>query len=273
MDNRRCPSARAMEENRRADAASSPPAPRRTECALREWSRTIVTAGLVSIVGAGPGDPELLTRRALQRLQAADLVVYDGLVPDAILELAPSARLISASRRAGQGGPSPSTVATILIDAARRGQRVVRLRAGDPFVLARGAEEALALAEADVPFEVVPGLTTASAAPTLAGIPLTHRGVASGFVVVSGHAEATYAPILWAIPAQTLTVVVLMGLAERSGIAHLLIERGWRRDTPAAIAINASQPDARTWVGTLASLGGEAIANGDAAGVIVIGDV
>jgi uroporphyrin-III C-methyltransferase/precorrin-2 dehydrogenase/sirohydrochlorin ferrochelatase len=231
-----------------------------------------MTTGLVSIVGAGPGDPELLTCRALQRLQAADLVVYDGLVPDDIVRLARSARLISASRRAGQTGPSPSTVATVLIDAARRGQRVVRLRAGDPFVLARGAEEALALADAGVPFEVVPGLTTASAAPALAGIPLTHRGMSSGFVVVSGHAEATYGPILTALPANVITVVVLMGLAERARIAQRLVDSGWRRETPAAIAINASHPNAQKWIGTLASLN-ELEADADAAGVIVIGEV
>src|SRR5262245_29299290 len=118
------------------------------------------SSGLVSIVGAGPGAPDLLTCRAVQRLEAADLVIYDGLVPDAIVAIAGSARHLSASRRVGQGGPSPSAVAAVLIDAARLGQRVVRLRAGDPFVLARGAEELLLLAEARVPFEIVPGLTT-----------------------------------------------------------------------------------------------------------------
>jgi len=231
-----------------------------------------MSTGLVSIIGAGPGDPDLLTCRAWQRLQMADLVVYDGLVPDAIVKLARTARCISASRRVGQGGPSPSTVATVLIDAARRGQHVVRLRAGDPFVLARGAEEALALARANVPFEIVPGLTSATAAPALAGIPLTHRGTSSGFVVVSGHDEATYGPILRALPAHAITVVVLMGLAERRRIAALLLDQGWRADTPAAIAINASCPDARTWIGTLTTLG-ERGADAHDAGVIVIGDV
>lgn len=231
-----------------------------------------MSAGLVSIVGAGPGDPELLTVRALGRLQSADLVVYDGLVPDAIVHLARTAKCISASRRVGQGGPSPATVAAVLIDAAHRGQRVVRLRAGDPFVLARGAEEALALANAGVPFEIVPGLTSATSAPALAGIPLTHRGTSSGFVVVSGHAESAYGSILRSIPAHALTVVVLMGLAERRRIAALLLDHGWRPDTPAAIAINASCADARTWTGTLASLG-ESGTGLDVAGVIVIGDV
>ena len=231
-----------------------------------------MSAGLVSIVGAGPGDPELLTVRALRRLQSADLVVYDGLVPDAIVRLARSARRMSASRRVGQSGPGPSTVAEVLIDAARRGQRVVRVRAGDPFVLARGAEEALALAEAGIPFEVVPGLTTASAAPTLAGIPLTHRGTSSGFVVVSGHSESAYGSILGSIPAHVLTIVVLMGLAERRRIASRLLDHGWRPDTPAAIAINASRTDARTWIGTLTSLGESGTDAGEA-GVIVIGDV
>ena len=233
-----------------------------------------MNAGLVSIVGAGPGDPELLTVRAVHRLQAADLVVYDGLVPDAIVSLARSARHLSASRRVGQGGPSPSAVATVLVDAARQGQRVVRLRAGDPFVLARGAEELLALIDARVPFEIVPGLTTASAAATLAGIPLTHRGLASGFVVVSGHAASTYGPLLGALPPNVATIVVLMGLSERGRIAELLIERGWRSDTPAAIAVNASRDDARTWFSSLDALGHDEHDLGeDDAGVIVIGDV
>lgn len=252
--------------------------------------------GFVSIVGAGPGDPELLTVRAVQRLEAADLVLYDGLVPDAVADLAPSARRLRVSRRPGSERVAPSVVAGLMIEAARdRGQRVVRLRAGDPFVLARGAEEALELAAAGVAFEVVPGLSTSWAAATLAGIPLTHRGVSSGFVVVSGHAFEAYQPVLGSLTPNAVTVVVLMGLAEQGRIARLLLARGWPEDTPAAVLMSASQPGAEEQRLTLAEMasadgddpdGGHAgredeVLNGrrpahepgDAPGVLVIGGV
>ena len=198
--------------------------------------------GFVSIVGAGPGDPDLLTRRALKRLRRADLVLYDGLVPLSIVTLARRAKHRLVSRRPGTCRLAPAAAVELMVDAARAGDRVVRLRAGDPFVLARGAEEILGLAAAGVPFEIVPGLTTASAAATVAGIPLTHRGVASAFVVVSGHSPDAYEPVLRALEPDSVTVVALMGLAERAAIAQTLIARGWSPDTPAAIVTNASRP-------------------------------
>jgi uroporphyrin-III C-methyltransferase/precorrin-2 dehydrogenase/sirohydrochlorin ferrochelatase len=161
----------------------------------------------------------------------------------------------------------------MIVEAAWRGERVVRLKAGDPYVLGRGGEEAVALARAGVPFEVVPGVSSALAAPALAGIPVTHRGMASGLVVVSGHAEAAYAPVLASLPAEGLTVVVLMGSAERGGIRRSLARAGWSPDTPAAVVVNASQPDQRVWLGSLGTLEhAPAVAPGDA-GVIVIGRV
>lgn len=230
--------------------------------------------GFVSIVGAGPGSPDLLTVRALRRLRRAELVIHDGLVPPAILRLAPAARHHSVSRRPGAEGPPPRDVVELMIEAVARGEQVVRLRAGDPFVFARGAEEALGLAQARVPFEIVPGLTTASAAPTFAGIPLTHRGVASAFVVVSGHAPDTFEPVLRGIAPATVTVVVLMGIQARAGIAAFLIARGWRPDTPAAIVSNASRREQRIWRGVLAELSTHRQAEiHPAPGVIVIGDV
>jgi uroporphyrin-III C-methyltransferase/precorrin-2 dehydrogenase/sirohydrochlorin ferrochelatase len=198
--------------------------------------------GFVSIVGAGPGDPDLLTRRALKRLRGADLVLYDGLVPLSIVTLARKAKHRLVSRRPGTCRLAPAAAVELMVDAARAGRRVVRLRAGDPFVLARGAEEILGLAAAGVPFEIVPGLTTASAAATVAGIPLTHRGVASGFVVVSGHSPDAYEPVLRALEPDSVTVVALMGLAERGAIAETLMARGWRPETPVAIVTNASRP-------------------------------
>src|SRR5690606_36297684 len=150
---------------------------------------------LVSIVGAGPGDPDLLTVRAVDRLKRADLVLYDGLVSDAIVALAGTAERVSVARRVGQKALTQDDVSELLIAAARLGQRVVRLKAGDPFVFGRGGEEVRALVDAGVPFEIVPGLSAAIAAPELAGIPVTHRGVASGFLVVSGHDSRVYEPL------------------------------------------------------------------------------
>ena len=144
-------------------------------------------SGLVSLVGAGPGDPELLTRRAARRLAEADLVLYDALVDPAVLELAGKAQRFYVGKRAGRHHVTQEQIHRILIRAAQRGQRVVRLKGGDPFVFGRGGEEALALAEAGIAFEVVPGISSSVAAPALAGIPVTHRGMSTGFVVVSGH--------------------------------------------------------------------------------------
>ncbi len=232
-------------------------------------------SGLVSLVGAGPGDPELLTLRAARRLGEADVVFHDALVSPEALRHARRARLVYVGKRAGQESMRQETINRLLVRAARRGLRVVRLKCGDPFVLGRGGEEALALAEAGVPFEVVPGVTSAVAGPGLAGIPVTHRGLASGFVVVSGHAEAAYGPILRALPPGSATVVVLMGLANRAGIAAALLESGWGPSVPAAVVLGASTSAAATWVGDLAGLGGAPlpVQAWDAPGLIVVGEV
>jgi uroporphyrin-III C-methyltransferase/precorrin-2 dehydrogenase/sirohydrochlorin ferrochelatase len=236
--------------------------------------RPAVTAGFVSLVGAGPGDPDLVTFRGIQRLREADLVLYDGLVSRQIVRLAETAERVSVARRAGPKALAHAKVIEWMIAAARRGLRVVRLKAGDPFVLGRGGEEALALAKAGVPFEVIPGVSSALAAPALAGIPITHRGLASGFVVVSGHAPDAYRPLLSSLAPESATVVVLMGGAERAGIRRCLIAAGWRPTTPAAVVANASQPGQRVWLGTLDRLeaAGSVVEAGDA-GVIVIGPV
>ena len=153
-----------------------------------------MSGGFVSLVGAGPGDPQLLTRAAYDRLERAELVLYDALVSQDVLALAPRAQRFYVGKRAGRTSMSQETINRLLVRAARRGRRVVRLKAGDPFVFGRGGEEALALDAAGVPFEVVPGVTAAIAAPALAGIPVTHRGAASAFVTVSGHDERAWAP-------------------------------------------------------------------------------
>jgi len=208
----------------------------------------------VSLVGAGPGDPELLTRRAADRLAAADLVLYDALVPEEALQLAPAAKRFYVGKRPRRHSLAQETIHALMIRAARRGQRVVRLKGGDPFVLGRGGEEVLALAAAGIPFEVVPGVSAATAVPGLAGIPVTHRGVSPAVLVVSGHAEEAYRPALESLAPGCATVVVLMGLASRVALAGLMRERGWSASTPAAILIAGATPGAWQWVGSLAEL-------------------
>ena len=183
--------------------------------------------GRVSLVGAGPGDPERLTLKAIKRLEAADLVLYDALIDPDTLQFAPLARRFFVGKRAGRPAITQDAINRLMIREARRGHQVVRLKCGDPFVFGRGGEEALALAAAGIECEIVPGISSAIAAPLLAGIPVTHRGLASGFVVVSGHAESAYAPVLGSLAPASATVVVLMGLANRAAIAKALLAAGW----------------------------------------------
>jgi len=232
--------------------------------------------GFVSLVGAGPGDPELLTRRACDRLRDADLILVDALVPDTMIavmdELAPRAQRFYVGKRAGRHSIDQDGIHALLIRGAKRGQRVVRLKAGDPFVLGRGGEEALALEAAGIAYEVVPGVSSAFAAPALAGIPVTHRGVATAVAVISGHAASAYEPVLDGLAPGTLTLVVLMGVRTRGAIATRLVERGWPATTPAAIIHGASQPDAIVWRGALSSLA-DATFDTELPAVLVIGDV
>jgi uroporphyrin-III C-methyltransferase/precorrin-2 dehydrogenase/sirohydrochlorin ferrochelatase len=230
--------------------------------------------GCVSLVGAGPGDPELLTRRAARRLEEADLVLYDALVDPDVLSLAPLAQRIFVGKRAGRPAVRQEFINRLLVRAARRGRKVVRLKGGDPFVFGRGGEEALALVAAGVPFEIVPGISSAIATPALAGIPVTHRGISTGFVVVSGHAADAYTPVLASLAPNSATVVVLMGLASAGELSALLIERGWRPGTPAAVLFGASTREAQTWIGTLSEIAdGVDARESDRPGTIVIGEV
>jgi uroporphyrin-III C-methyltransferase/precorrin-2 dehydrogenase/sirohydrochlorin ferrochelatase len=227
---------------------------------------------LVSLVGAGPGDPDLWTVRAVRRLEEADLVLYDSLVDAQALGAMTRAQCFCVGKRAGRRSVRQETIIRVMIHAARRGKRVVRLKGGDPFVFGRGAEEALALVMAGIPFEVVPGVTSATAAPALAGIPVTHRGVASAFLVVSGHAMEAFDGGIQAVQPNGVSLVVLMGLAEREAVAARLVSQGWRPDTPAAIVCAASTPAEWTWTGPLAQLGTAQPPEG-LAGVLVVGDV
>jgi uroporphyrin-III C-methyltransferase/precorrin-2 dehydrogenase/sirohydrochlorin ferrochelatase len=230
--------------------------------------------GLVSLVGAGPGDLDLLTRKAAKRLAEADLVLYDALVDPEALELAPQAQRVFVGKRAGRPAVRQEFIHWLMIRAARRGRKVVRLKGGDPFVFGRGGEEALALAAEGIPFEVVPGVSSAIAAAALAGIPVTHRGIATGFVVVSGHAEEAYRGILESLAPQSATIVVMMGLGRIEQVARLLVDRGWSALTPAAVVFGASTPSAAVWTLTLHELtqGLESPDSGNP-GTVIVGDV
>jgi uroporphyrinogen III methyltransferase/synthase len=214
-------------------------------------------SGFVSLVGAGPGDPGLLTLAGRDRLAAADVVVYDRLVNPALLAHAGAADLVFAGESPAGQALSQAEINDLLIEKARAGSRVVRLKGGDPFVFGRGGEEALALAAAGVPFEVVPGVTSAVAAPAYAGVPVTHRGLASSFAVVTGHEdEDKDAPdVDWARLATAVdTVVVLMGGAALGRVATALIEGGRPPETPAVSVEWGTLPAQRSVSAPLSSI-------------------
>lgn len=229
--------------------------------------------GFVSLIGAGPGDPELLTVKAVRRLRQADLVLHDALVPEEVIALAGRARAFDVGKRARRKSTPQETIQRIMIHAAQRGERVARLKGGDPFVLGRGGEEALALAAARIPFEVIPGVSSAIAAPALAGIPVTHRGLTSGFLVVSGHSPDAYRSLLAGTVPNSVTVVVLMGMSHRGALAELLMDHGWRTDTPAALVLGAATLESSTLVSRLDEVGRVPLPPTNAPGTLVIGDV
>ncbi len=226
----------------------------------------------VALVGAGPGDPDLWTQKAIAYLELADLVLFDSLVDAHALRRFTRAQCFCVGKRAGRESVRQDTIHRLMIRAARQGKRVVRLKGGDPFVFGRGAEEALALAMAGIPFEVVPGVSSAIAAPELAGIPVTHRGSASGFLVLSGHAADAFDNGLNAVQPNAVSLVVLMGVGTRNELAATLIARGWNAATPAALVCGASTAEEWIWTGTVAELGANEPPAG-VAGVVVIGDV
>ena len=200
----------------------------------------------VHLVGAGPGDPELLTVRAVELLRQADAVVYDRLVDPAALDLAPPwAERICVGKAPGAPSPSQDEINAVLIDRGRRCSCVVRLKGGDPFVFGRGGEEASALRSAGIDVEIVPGVTAAVAAPAAAGIPVTLRGVSSGFTVVTAHQDPASSQWLdWdALARAGTTLVILMGAARAEQIADRLRAGGMADDTPVAIISAATTRD------------------------------
>ncbi len=225
----------------------------------------------VSLVGAGPGDPDLLTVRGARLLREAEVVVHDALVGDGVLELVPAgAELIDVGKRPGRPVPQ-EMISALLVELGRQGQRVVRLKGGDPFVFGRGGEEAIALRHAGVAFEVVPGITSSVAAPAAAGVPVTHRGVAAAFTVVTGHRTPGEPDIDWRSLAKVGgTIVVLMGVAHRDAIAAELIAGGLPGHTPVA-AVHRATTDAQHVI--RCDLDGRGAAPVESPAVIVIGPV
>ncbi|MET3140558.1 UNVERIFIED_ORG: uroporphyrin-III C-methyltransferase/precorrin-2 dehydrogenase/sirohydrochlorin ferrochelatase [Arthrobacter sp. UYEF2] len=232
--------------------------------------RSRASAGSVALVGGGPGDTGLITVRGRRLLGQADVVVADRLGPRELLnELAPDVRVIEVGKTPGHHPVPQAEINRILVDEALKGHRVVRLKGGDPYVLGRGGEEAEYCRQHGVEVEVVSGVTSAISVPAAAGIPVTHRGLAKGFSVVTGHEE------LSEVPARAdHTIVLLMGVAALRDSAAALASAGLPQDTPVGIVENGYLPNQRVTIGTLGSIADQAEATGVAnPAVIVIGDV
>ena len=226
----------------------------------------------VYLVGAGPGDPGLITVRGAEVLSRADVVVYDRLADPRLLELAPpGADRVDVGKRPG-GPVDQESISALLVERGRTGATVVRLKGGDPFVFGRGGEEAAALAAASVPFEVVPGVSAAVAVPAYAGIPVTHRGLSASLTVVTGHSRNEPDPEPdWELLARAGgTIVVLMGVAHRDRVADRLMAGGLAPDTPVAAVMWGTRPEQRT---VRTTLGGLATVDVEPPATLVIGAV
>jgi uroporphyrin-III C-methyltransferase len=216
-----------------------------------------IPSGKVYLVGAGPGDPDLLTLKGKKCLERADVVFYDRLVGEELLAYtAESAELICVGKRPGKHCPDQKTIEALLIERARQGKQVVRLKGGDPFVFGRGGEEAGALRRAGIPYEIVPGVSSAVAVPAYAGIPLTHRACASSVAIVTGHnASSNHDQIKWSELARSVdTLVILMGLHNLKDIMSRLLAGGCEPQRPVALIQSGTQPSQKSVVGTVATI-------------------
>lgn len=230
--------------------------------------------GIVHLVGAGPGDPRLITVLGLDLLRQADVVVYDRLVSkDLVAQARPEAEKIFVGKESGGHSYPQEEINALLVHHAQAGRRVVRLKGGDPFVFGRGGEEALACAEAGVPWEAVPGVTSALGVPARAGIPVTHREISGGFAVVTGHClEGDRQD--WENLARVDTLVILMGLSRLPEIAARLLWHGRSAETPAAVIEQGTLPGERVVTGTLGTIARDAAKAGlKAPATVVIGEV
>ena len=246
--------------------------------AVRTSSSRPSSSASCALVGAGPGDPELLTLKALKVIQAATVLFVDDLVGEGVVALAsPHARVVHVGKRGGCRSTPQAFIERLMIDAARRGERVVRLKGGDPFIFGRGGEEADALCAAGIDVEVVNGITAGLAAATALGAPLTHRSHAHGVLFVTGHPREGGAPFHWpalgAVAVQGITLVIYMGVAKAACIEAGLLET-MTRDTPVAIVQHASLPHERVRVTRLEGLANTLAREGlGSPAIIVVGDV
>lgn len=235
-------------------------------------------SGWVYLVGAGPGDPGLLTLKGKMCLEAADVVVYDALVSPLLLDFAPSdARVVYVGKRSGRHCIPQKEINELLIAHGRAGRTVARLKGGDPFIFGRGAEEVLALARAGIPFEVVPGVSSGHAVPAYAGIPLTYRDLASVVTFVTGHEDPNkkLSSIRWdAVAAAPGTLVIFMGLRNLKQITSTLVEHGRDAQSPAAAIQWGTTEEQITIVGVLADIAERVAGAGlNAPVLVVIGEV
>ncbi|SHO54836.1 uroporphyrinogen-III C-methyltransferase [Vibrio quintilis] len=242
--------------------------------AIPHLTKSRLKAGEVALVGAGPGDPELLTVKALNFIQQADVLLYDYLVSDEIKALFPAdAILVCVGKRAGHHSVPQEKTNKLLVDFAQHGYRVVRIKGGDPFMFGRGGEELEVLFEAGVKFQVVPGITAAAGATAYAGIPLTHRDYAQSAVFVTGHVKAESDEMDWGMLARTnQTLVIYMGLMKSAYIQQQLVEHGRAASTPVAIIERGTQSAQKIFKGTLSDLP-ELAVEAQSPALIVIGDV
>ncbi len=217
---------------------------------------TKLTPGKVWLVGAGPGDPELLTLKAARLIGAADVLVHDHLVGDGIIDLArPDAQRIYAGKQSSKHSIPQDELNHLLVQLAREGRSVVRLKGGDPFIFGRGGEELETLAEMGIPFEVVPGVTAAAGCGAYAGFPLTHRDHAQSVVLVTGHLKDGTVNLDWpALARPRQTVVFYMGIGAAAEICRQMIAHGLPSMTPAAVVRKGTQPEQQTLLATLGTL-------------------
>ncbi len=239
-------------------------------------SRGPTAPGTVYLVGAGPGDPELLTLRALRIIGEADVLVYDNLVSQSILDLVnPAAERMYAGKQRGNHAVPQDDLNLLLVRLAKQHKRVVRLKGGDPYTFGRGGEEVETLKENGISFEVVPGITAAAGVAAYAGIPLTHRNYAQACVFVTGHLKDGSMNLDWpGLARRRQTVIIYMGLHGLSYLCEQLVAHGLPPDWPAAIVQQGTTPDQRTVTGTLATLPGLAeAAKLHAPTLIIVGEV
>ncbi|MCC2525380.1 uroporphyrinogen-III C-methyltransferase [Vibrio coralliilyticus] len=236
--------------------------------------KSVLNSGEVALIGAGPGDLELLTIKALRFLQQADVVLYDYLVSDEIMALVPSDTiLVCVGKRAGHHSVPQEKTNQLLVDFAQQGHRVVRIKGGDPFIFGRGGEELEVLADAGVSFHVVPGITAAAGATAYAGIPLTHRDYAQTAMFITGHLKAESDQMDWSTLARgNQTLVIYMGLMKSEYIQGQLIEHGRAPDTPIAIIERGTQSCQKVFKGQLSQLATLA-QDAESPSLIVIGEV